>query len=176
MRVINLEEALKIKTDRLFCKIHDKFEPIIDIDTVRLKYENIDNLHDRATINKDNIVEIGLFLKNEDIELYTDLLSLKDIPTNFKDLFNEGDKCSIEDSKFKKAMIRHDFIDDDNIDLPKLITEKAKNLNYYGIVEKLTGLEEDEIIKAEEEETKEKEVKLMKSIADKYGYTITKKD
>ena len=106
------------------------------------------------------------------------MIDYEDIPYDFEEMIEDGEFVHGNFSKkFEEAMFDNELMEYGSYRRShRIITDKCKELGYWGSVELLTGKTEDEIIRKLDEELKNERIKEMFEIAKEYSYVIIDKD
>lgn len=187
MTLIDYSQAKKIfNKNNLFIKLTnsfniDTFEKVISIDSVRLKYKNKDEstvIHSRGEVNRGNNVEVPLYDITDDVEFYSGFINLTDIPYDLEEILEEREiSFSEAGSLFDEAMLRNNLFEYGGTRRShRFITDKAKKLDYYDVIEKLTDLKENEVKKIYLEISDIYKEEKMFEYAKELGFIIIDKD
>lgn len=103
-------------------------------------------------------------------------LTMARIPTDLNEMLDEGEFLFYGDPVFDDAMLKAGFFEHGATRRGhRIVTDKAISVGFIGIVEELTGLTEQEQQEYYLIEIERTELKVLLSLAEKYGYTLQKK-
>lgn len=103
------------------------------------------------------------------------IITWDDIPDDLEEMLNEGEFRYTGPLKFEEAMIAHGFFDYGGFSRShRVVTKKADEAEFEGIVEALTGKTMEEHRARFAKESKQKAIDNMFETAIEYGYQITK--
>lgn len=101
------------------------------------------------------------------------MLELKEIPYDLEELLDADDIMYMDSKRFEDAMLSHGLFECGSIRRShRIVTEKAKKLGYFGVIELLTGLSEEAVNAVWAEETKADDIKKLNELAEQYGYSL----
>lgn len=105
-----------------------------------------------------------------------EMIWLKDIPDDLSEMLYEDDIMYTGSTTFDKAMIENEFFNYGSIRRShRVITKKAKDAGYFGIVETLTGLTEEDVRSIWADEVNERDYNTLIELAERYGYDLVKR-
>lgn len=105
------------------------------------------------------------------------MIDIKYIPEDLADYYDYDDISYQDNQIFDDAMIKAGFFAYGGTRRShRHITSKFHNTGYYEVISTLTGLTEDEIKAKHQEIAVNEDLKELNRLAEKYGYSIIKKD
>lgn len=107
------------------------------------------------------------------------MIDLKYIPEDLEEYYDHDEISYQGNPQFDDAMIKAGFFEYGGFRRShRCITSKFHKTEYYDVISELTGLTKDEIAAKykEQQEQEQEDIKELKRLAEKYGYSIIKKD
>ena len=105
-------------------------------------------------------------------------MKLEELPYDLDELIEEDEHIlGTYSEKFDKVMIDNGLFEYGTVRRShRIITNKCRELGYYGVIEILTGLSKEEVKQYFFEQSKKERIQEMKKTAEEFGYILTKKN
>lgn len=105
------------------------------------------------------------------------MIDIKYIPEDLADYYDHDDISYQDNAIFDDAMINAGFFTYGGTRRShRCITSKFHHTGYYDVISILTGLTEDEIKAKHQEQLQQEELKELYALAEKYNFTVVKKE
>jgi len=105
-------------------------------------------------------------------------MKLEELPYDLDELLEEDEHIlGTYSEKFDKAMLDNGLFEYGTLRRShRIITDKCRDLGYWGVIEILTGLSEEEVNQYFLEQSKNERIEDMKKTAEEFSYILTKKE
>jgi len=105
-------------------------------------------------------------------------MKLEELPYDLYELIDEDEHIlGTYSEKFDKVMIDNGLFEYGTLRRShRIITDKCRDLGYWGVIEILTGLSKEEVNQYFLEQSKNERIEDMKKTAEEFGYILTKKE